>query len=94
MFRVAATLVALLTCACSNSSAPSAVPPASGEHRPLPAVAAPAAAATAPVGKPGMVEGGVRPHHEEVVVECPAKIADSADDDARVGMLLDEANKQ
>ena len=41
----------------------------------------------------GMVEGGVRPHHEEAVVECGASIPDSADDDARVSALLDEANK-
>jgi Flp pilus assembly protein TadD/predicted Zn-dependent protease with MMP-like domain len=96
MFRVAATsLVAVLTCACSNSSAPSPAPPATGDHHPLPAIAPPAAAATAPVSsKPGMVEGGVRPHHEELVVECPAKIAETAEDDARVGLLLEEANKQ
>jgi Flp pilus assembly protein TadD/predicted Zn-dependent protease with MMP-like domain len=96
MFRVAVTsLVAVLTCACSNSSAPSAPPPALGDHHPQPAIAPPAAAATAPVSsKPGMVEGGVRPHHEELVVECPAKIAETADDDARVGLLLEEANKQ
>ncbi len=57
----------------------------------------PAAAATAaPVpSKSGvMVEGGVRPHHEEPVVECPAKIAETADDDTRVSALIDEANKQ
>lgn len=53
-----------------------------------------AAAATATaVPSKGMVEGGVRPHHEEAVVECEAKIPDSADDDARVNALLDEANK-
>jgi Flp pilus assembly protein TadD/predicted Zn-dependent protease with MMP-like domain len=96
MFRVAVTsLVAVLTCACSNGSAPPAAPPAPGDHHPLPAIAPPAAAATSPVSsKPGMVEGGVRPHHEELVVECPAKIAETADDDARVGLLLEEANKQ
>jgi Flp pilus assembly protein TadD/predicted Zn-dependent protease with MMP-like domain len=41
----------------------------------------------------GIVEGGVRPHHEEAVVECGAVIPDSADDDTRVSALLDEANK-
>jgi Flp pilus assembly protein TadD/predicted Zn-dependent protease with MMP-like domain len=41
----------------------------------------------------GIVEGGVRPHHEEAVVECGATIPDSADDDTRVSALLDEANK-
>jgi Flp pilus assembly protein TadD/predicted Zn-dependent protease with MMP-like domain len=61
--------------------------------------AAPAAAATlGPVAskQASMVEGGMpmRPHHEEPVVECPAKIADTVEDDARVQALLDEANKQ
>ena len=43
-----------------------------------------------------LVEGAslVRPHREEPVVECPAMIQDSADDEARVSALLDEANKQ
>ncbi|MBV8761741.1 MAG: metallopeptidase family protein [Deltaproteobacteria bacterium] len=53
-----------------------------------------AAAATAvPVPGKGIIEGGVRPHHEEAVVECAAKVPESADDDARVSALLDEANK-
>ena len=53
-----------------------------------------AAAATAvPAPGKGIIEGGVRPHHEEAVVECAAKIPDSADDDTRVSALLDEANK-
>ena len=56
----------------------------------------PVAAATSPTaGKAAsLVEGGVRPHHEEAVVECPAKIAETADDDTRVASLIDEANKQ
>ncbi|HUJ62371.1 MAG TPA: metallopeptidase family protein [Kofleriaceae bacterium] len=68
------------------------------DRRAPPPPSAPVAAATAqPVpSKPGvMVEGAVvRPHHEEQVVECPAKIPDSADDDTRVQALLDEANRQ
>jgi Flp pilus assembly protein TadD/predicted Zn-dependent protease with MMP-like domain len=41
------------------------------------------------------VEGAtLRPHREEPVVECPATIADNADDDARAAALLDAANKQ
>jgi len=54
------------------------------------------AAATAAVvpSKGGLIEGQVRPHHEDPVIECPAKIADSVDDEARVTALLDEANKQ
>jgi len=54
-----------------------------------------AAATSASVSKASsLVEGGVRPHHEEAVVECPAKIAETADDDTRVASLIDEANKQ
>jgi Flp pilus assembly protein TadD/predicted Zn-dependent protease with MMP-like domain len=56
-----------------------------------------AAASIAVPSKAGaLVEGAtpVRPHHEEPVVECPAKIAETADDDARLQALLDEANKQ
>jgi len=57
-----------------------------------------AAAATAvPPSKAGsLVEGAtpVRPHREEPVVECPAQVAETADDEARVSGLLDEANKQ
>ncbi len=55
----------------------------------------PTAAAATAVPNPGkgMIEGGVRPHHEEQVVECGAKVPDSADDDTRVSALLDEANK-
>jgi Flp pilus assembly protein TadD/predicted Zn-dependent protease with MMP-like domain len=48
-----------------------------------------AAAAIAP--KPG---SDVRPHHETAVVECPVEVPDSADDDARLALLLDTANKQ
>jgi Flp pilus assembly protein TadD/predicted Zn-dependent protease with MMP-like domain len=57
-----------------------------------------AAASTAvPSSKAGsLVEGAtvVRPHHEEPVVECPAVVPDSGDDEARLSALLDEANKQ
>ncbi|HET9626436.1 MAG TPA: metallopeptidase family protein [Kofleriaceae bacterium] len=54
-----------------------------------------AASIAAPKGS-GLVEGAtpLRPHKEEPVVECPAVIADSADDETRVSALLDEANKQ
>lgn len=48
----------------------------------------------AATSKPNLVEGGVRPHHEEDVVDCPAKLVEGQDDDARVTALLDEANKQ
>jgi len=56
-----------------------------------------AAATAAPPSKAGaLVEGAtsLRPHHEEAVVECPVVLPESADDDARVTALLDEANKQ
>ena len=56
-----------------------------------------AAATAGPSSKAGsLVEGAtvVRPHREEPVVECPAIIPETADDEARVSALLDEANKQ
>ncbi len=57
------------------------------------AIGAAAATATLPA-KGGMVEGGVKPHREDPVVDCPAKLADNSDDDTKVTALLDEANKQ
>ena len=58
-----------------------------------------AAAATSapPMSKSnGLVEGAtpVRPHHEDNVVDCPAKLGDAVDDESRAQALLDEANKQ
>ncbi len=54
-----------------------------------------AAALAAPTSKGSLVEGAsVRPHREDPVVECPAAIADSADDDSRMSALLEQANKQ
>ncbi|MFT3691740.1 MAG: metallopeptidase family protein [Kofleriaceae bacterium] len=83
-------VAAALVSACNGSS-----------PEPAPAVvAAPAKTGSAgpsvaaATSKPNMVEGGVRPHHEEEVVDCPAKISDGQDDDAKVTALLDEANKQ
>jgi Flp pilus assembly protein TadD/predicted Zn-dependent protease with MMP-like domain len=87
-YRVLAALAALASCKGT---------PALDKKAASAATLPPAAAATAaPVpSKPGvMVEGGVRPHREEPVVECPAKIAETADDDTRVSALIDEANKQ
>ena len=54
-----------------------------------------AAAASAPSKSAGLLEGAaVRPHHEIAVAACPAKIPDSASDDARLQTLLDEANQE
>lgn len=54
-----------------------------------------AAAATLPLPSKAIVEGSsLRPHKEEPVVECPAVISDTVDDDGRLAMLLDEANRQ
>jgi Flp pilus assembly protein TadD/predicted Zn-dependent protease with MMP-like domain len=36
----------------------------------------------------------VRPHQEMPVVECPATISESLDDDGKLAVLLDTANKQ
>jgi Flp pilus assembly protein TadD/predicted Zn-dependent protease with MMP-like domain len=53
-----------------------------------------AAAATQPMPNHSLVEGGLRPHKEEPVVECPAALGDTSDDEGRVAILLDEANRQ
>jgi len=93
LFALAA-VGALAACRGAETKAGAGAPPA---HAGSGAVVS-AAAATAPVPSKagGMVEGaaGLRPHHEEPVVECPASIADAADDDARLAELLDEANRQ
>jgi len=64
----------------------------------------PPAPAPAPVSSPPSVAAAVappakhaepvRPHREEQVVECPAKLPDGGDDDTRVAALLEAANKQ
>ncbi|MBA3457438.1 MAG: metallopeptidase family protein [Deltaproteobacteria bacterium] len=54
-----------------------------------------AAAATATQSGKATAEGaGLRPHHEEAVTECPAAMGDTVDDEGRVAVLLDEANRQ
>jgi Flp pilus assembly protein TadD/predicted Zn-dependent protease with MMP-like domain len=82
--------VALLAACNSSSPTPAPVPPAPAPH----AGSASVAAATATPSKSNLVEGSVKPHHEEEVVDCPAKVADTLDDDAKVAALIDEANKQ
>ena len=86
---VVTALIALAGCKSTASAPPekhagSAAPAAASNALPVPSKAG------------GLVEGAmsIRPHHEESVVECPARILDSADDEARVTALLDEANKQ
>ncbi|HEX8106078.1 MAG TPA: hypothetical protein VF516_00055, partial [Kofleriaceae bacterium] len=84
---------AALVAAC-NGSAPTEPKPGHGSA----GSSAGAAASTAvPASKAGsLVEGAtvVRPHREESVIECPAVVPESGDDEARVSALLDEANKQ
>ena len=89
-------VVAALIAGCNGATPAPAPAPAPEKHAGSGAPVATAAASTAaPTSKGGLVEGAmVRPHHEEPVVECPAKIPDVADDEARVTGLLDEANKQ
>jgi Flp pilus assembly protein TadD/predicted Zn-dependent protease with MMP-like domain len=91
--RVAVALaVAGALSACRGGSDPAGGPAANAA--PAPAVPG-AAAATAPVPNHPLVEGGMlRPHKEEPVVECPAVIGDTVDDEGRVALLLDEANRQ
>jgi Flp pilus assembly protein TadD/predicted Zn-dependent protease with MMP-like domain len=52
------------------------------------------AAATAPAPQHAEVEGALRAHHEQPVVECAIKVPDNADDEYRVEALLDQANKE
>jgi Flp pilus assembly protein TadD/predicted Zn-dependent protease with MMP-like domain len=82
---------AALLAACNAPAPPEKVSHGAGSNATV------AAATAVPASKPGpLVEGAtaVRPHREEPVVECPAAVPDSADDEARVSALLDEANKQ
>src|SRR5438270_6437885 len=87
--RVAAAVVALAGCKSPSSGT-------ADKHATPPTAPSAAAATAAPVPpKAGLVEGAVvRPHREEPVVECPAKIPDNADDETRVQALIEEANKQ
>jgi Flp pilus assembly protein TadD len=89
-----AVVVAVALVGCKGTAGPNDKHVANAA--PVAATAAAATAAPVPSKAGGLVEGAtqVRPHHEDPVVECPAKIADGVDDEARVQGLLDEANKQ
>ncbi len=78
-------VLATALAACKSSEPPPKPAPA---HAAVQPAVPTAAAAVAP--KPGEV----RPHHETTVVECPAVVPDDADDDAKLAVLLDTANKQ
>ncbi|MEO8549231.1 MAG: metallopeptidase family protein [Kofleriaceae bacterium] len=87
-------LAVVLLAACGNGSAPTP-PPAPHTGSAQSSQISVAAATANPPSKGGnLVEGSVKPHHEEQVVDCPAKALDTADDDGKVTALLDEANKQ
>ncbi len=89
MRAVAALVVVLVGCHESNDVPPPAPAPA------VAPVAAPAAAASTGTPAKSLVEGAtLRPHHEESVVECPAVLSEIGDDETRVGLLLEEANRQ
>jgi len=96
--RVASVLAAVLAtalamgCHGDEPAAPVTLAPVTP-----PAPQGPTAAAATQALTPAkpMVEGAtLRPHHEEDVVECPVAAVDLLDDDARVAMLLEEANRQ
>lgn len=88
MRRALVFAAALVACQGEPTSAPN-VPAPTASAEALPG----AAAATAP--KPEKTEKpDVRPHHEMPVVECPAVLPDGADDDAKLAVLLETANKQ
>jgi len=80
-----------LLVACNGS--PAAI---GDKHAPAPPATqvAPGPTTTAPKASALLEGAAVRPHHEEHVVDCPAKISDTADDDTRVSALIDEANRQ
>lgn len=89
--RAAVALVAFgAFAACGESSTPAA------ERGPAATVTTgPTAAAATGTASKAIVEGAtLRPHREEPVVECPAAIGDTTDDESRVALLLDEANRQ
>ncbi len=86
-------LAAVLAAAACGSEPVAPPPPPAGPPGAALHAGSGAAATIAPKG--GLVEGAaLRPHKEEAVVECPAIIADNADDDARLSALLDAGNAQ
>jgi Flp pilus assembly protein TadD/predicted Zn-dependent protease with MMP-like domain len=91
MHRV--VVAALFIAACNGDATTPPDKPRAGSAREVAAAATPGPATTKAAT---LVEGGMpmRPHHEEPVVECPAKIAEIVEDDARVQALLDQANKE
>lgn len=91
---VALALLGALTSCKGAAPAPPGPDPAPPAGSAAP-VTASAAAATPPMPSKALVEGSsVRPHKEEPVVDCPAVIGDAVDDEGRVALLLDEANRQ
>lgn len=71
------------------------LPPPTADKHGASASPAAAAAVAVPPSKAGLLEGATpRPHREEPVVECPVPFDDTADDEARLTLLLEEANKQ
>jgi Flp pilus assembly protein TadD len=95
-------LAAVVLVAACNGTPPSAVttgsaaPVATVEKHAGSAGQVSVAAATAalPSKAGNLIEGSVKPHREEQVVDCPAKVPEALDDDGKVTALLDEANKQ
>ena len=86
----AAVALVLVLAACRGSSEQAPAPPV-----PAPALAPNVAASVGTTPSKPLVEGAtLRPHHEESVVECPASVAEIVDDEARVALLLEEANRQ
>ena len=88
--RAACLLAAVLaTASCRGEEPIKAIPPK------VVVPNTPQAATQALTPAKPIVEGAtLRPHHEEAVVECPVAAVDALDDEARVAMLLEEANRQ
>jgi Flp pilus assembly protein TadD len=96
--RLGAVLAAALVAACHQDAPPKVSPAPPPPPTTSSANGPTAAAATLPLTKP-IVEGAtLHPHHEEDVTECPAAsdphFFDAPDDDTRLGLLLEEANRQ
>ena len=88
MRRVVGFAFGIALAACSDPAPAPVVQPIANP----PAATPPhAAAATAPVKSHAEA---VRPHHEQAVTECPATVAEHADDEGRTSTLLEAANKQ
>lgn len=86
MHRVLAAAAALLVVGCKGTPNQRVEPVAQSETS--------AAAATTPTPTHAEPAPSAKPHHEHQVVECNVQLPETADDETRVQLLLDQANKE